>query len=418
MECDILVIGAGAAGLAAARTALAAGRHVQVLEARSRPGGRALTDAALGVPFDLGATWLHDAARNPLADLARGMGIALADSDAARQEASFLGGRRATAAEVAAYDAAWDAFGRAIAARAAAPGPDIPAAAAAPRGGPWDATVAAWQGEVIAAWPLAAMSLRDFAANLLGGANLLPEGGVGALLARLAAGLPVAYGAPVLRLAWGGRMAVAEGPFGTLRARAVICTIPTALLAGAGLSFDPPLPLPVAQAAHDLPLGAAIKVGLRAVGEDRLGLPPHAATDRQVAEGEALVPITFWPQGQPVASAWIGGPLAAEVEREGPAAAEALVRAEIAERLGTAAPTAFRPGALVSAWRSDPWSRGVYSHARIGAAGARAALAAPLAGGRLCMAGEACDTAGLAGTLGGAWASGAAAAGPAIAASA
>lgn len=417
-DTDILVIGAGAAGIAAARAARAAGQRVRVLEARPRLGGRALTDGALGVPFDLGATWLHDAARNPLVPLARQLGVTLMDSDAARQEVSFVQGRRASPAEMAAYDAAWDAFEPAIRACAAAPGPDIAAAAAVPRGGPWDATIAAWQGEVIAAWSLSAMSLRDFAANLLGGANLLPAGGLGALLARLGEGLPVTLSSPVTRLAWGNREAVAEGPFGTLRARAVICTLPTSLLAGGAIQFDPPLPPELQQAAHDLPLGAAIKVALRALGEDRLGLPHHASTDRQVWGEEALVPITFWPQGQPIASAWIGGPLAAELEREGPAAAESLVRAEIAARLGSEAPRAFCPGALASGWRSDHWSRGVYSHARIGAAGARAVLAAPLAGGRLCFAGEACHAEGLAGTVGGAWLSGEAAAVQAIAATA
>jgi monoamine oxidase len=136
-----------------------------------------------------------------------------------------------------------------------------------------------------------------------------------------------------------------------------------------------------------------------------------------VAPGEDLIPITFWPQGQPVASAWIGGPLALDVAREGPGAAEALVRQEIALRLGSAAPAAFRPGALVSDWIADPWTRGAYSHARIGAAGARAVLAAPLAGGRLCFAGEACHPS-LAGTVGGAWISGAQAAAIALAATA
>jgi len=415
MHCDILIIGAGAAGIAAARTALAAGRSVRILEARHCAGGRAWTDTSLGVPFDLGATWLHDAARNPLTDLAREHGVQLHDSDTARREITFADGRRATAGEVAAYDAAWTAFEQAIAARAAGHDPDIPAAEAAPQGGPWDATVAAWQGRVIAAWPLEAMSLRDFHANLLGGANLLPAGGLGALLTRLAAPLPVTLGAPVTRLRWGGRHAVAEGPFGSVTAKAVVCTVPTSLLAGNTLRFDPPLPLAVQVAAHDLPLGAAIKVGLRAAGDDRLGLPDHASTDRRIADGEDLIPITFWPLGQPLASAWIGGPLAAQLEREGPAAAEALVRTEIAARLGARAPGAFRPGALVSAWRSDPWSRGVYSHARVGAAGARAILAAPLADGRLCLAGEACHD-GLAGTVGGAWLSGVAAARHALAA--
>jgi monoamine oxidase len=411
---DLLVIGGGAAGIAAAHAAVAAGRSVRVLEARGRVGGRALTDHSLGVPFDLGATWLHAADRNPLVPLAPTVGVALVDSDALRNEITFIGTRRITPEEDAEYDAAWRGFEAAIEARAARD-PDIAASEAAPRGGPWDATIAAWQGDVIAAWPLSAQSLQDFAANLLDGGNRLPEGGLGALIARLADGLPVTTGAPVATLRWGGKEAVADGPFGTLRARAVVCTLPTALLAAATIRFDPPLPPQVLQAAHDLPLGHAVKVGLCAAGEDRLGLPDHASTDRRVAEGELLLPITFWPRGNPIAHGWIGGPRAAEVEREGPAAAEALVREEIAARLGAEAPRAFRPGALVSAWGTDPLSRGVYSHARIGAAGARAALAAPLAGGRLCFAGEACHPT-LAGTVGGAWLSGEAAARRALAA--
>jgi monoamine oxidase len=413
MDCDILVIGAGAAGIAAARTALAAGRRVRVLEARPRPGGRAVTSHALGVPFDLGATWLHAAETNPLAPEARALGIPLHDSDALRNEVTFIGTRRITPAEDRAYDAAWRAFEAAIAARAAAPGPDVPAAEAAPRGGPWDATVATWQGEVIAAAPLSAISLRDFAATLLSGGNLLPEGGLGALLARLAEGLPIAFDARVERLAWSGQAVAAEGGFGRITAGAVICTLPTPLIAGEALRFDPPLPPALRDAAAALPLGHAIKVGLRAAGDDRLGLPDNSSTDRMVAPGERLIPVSFWPRGMPIASAWIGGPLALEVARDGPGAAEALVRAEIAARLGSAAPAAFRPGALVSAWSTDPLAQGAYSHARVGAAAGRGVLAAPLAGGRLCFAGEACHPT-LAGTVGGAWLSGLAAAGHAL----
>ena len=194
----------------------------------------------------------------------------------------------------------------------------------------------------------------------------------------------------------------------------MVCTLPTSLLAAGAIRFDPPLPASTIQAAHDLPLGHAIKVGLRAAREDRLGLPDNASTDRQVAPGELLVPISFWPRGKPIAQGWIGGASVPGIEREGPAAAEALVRAEIAARLGSDAPRAFRPGALVSAWGADPLSLGVYTHARIGAAGARAVLAAPLADGRLAFAGEACHPA-LAGTVGGAWLSGEAAARAALA---
>jgi monoamine oxidase len=412
---DLLVIGAGVAGIAAARCAIAAGATVQVLEARGRIGGRVLTDHSLGAPFDLGARWLHNAEDNPLARFAGACGVPLADSDALRQERTWIGRRPATAAETAEYDAAFAAFEAALAARAARGGPDISAAEAAPSGGAWDASIASWLGDIICAAPLSAMSLADYQANLLTGRNLLPQGGMGALVARAAEGLPIATGAVVARLRWGGGSAVAEGAFGTLRARAVVCTLPAGLLAAGTIRFDPALPPEVLQAAADLPLGSVLKIGLRAAGADRLGIAPHTSIDRQVAPGEDLVTMGFWPFGHDHVTAHVGGATARALEAAGPAAAEAFLRDEIALRFGHDAPRAFRPGALTSAWLGDPFARGVYSHARVGRAQARRLLATPLAGGRLCFAGEACHPT-VSGTVGGAWLTGEAAARAALAA--
>ncbi len=410
---DILVIGAGAAGIAAARAIQAAGRSVAVLEARPRPGGRAWTNTeTLGAPYDLGATWLHCADENPLVGLAARQGVTLIDSDAVRREHTRIGRRAVTARQDAAYLAAWAAMEARI--EAAAAGPDVSLAAGAGFAGPWGPTMAQWQGDIISAAPVARISLRDFHANALVGGNRLPEHGLGAFIVALAAGLPIRLAAPVTRLAWGGSHAVAEGPFGTIRARAVIATLPTSLLAADALRFDPPLPPEVMQAAHDLPLGTVAKAGFRVVGEDRLGLAPFTSCDRRVTADESLVAMSFWAFGRPILSCHVGGDAAAGLEREGDAAVEAFIRGEIAVRFGVKAARLFRPGALVSSWLRDPWSRGVYSYARIGCAGARAILATPLAEGRLCLAGEACDI-GQAGTVGGAWRSGEAAAKAALA---
>ena len=410
---DLLVIGAGAAGIAAARTARALGRSCLVLEARSRVGGRAVTDTAtLGAPFDLGASWLHAAERNPLVALAQGLGVELVDSDAERQDRTFVGGRPATPGELRAYDAAWRAFDAAVEARAGAGGPDVAVADAAPRGGPWDATVAHWQGPVIAAAELEAMSLHDFAANALHGANLLPRPGMGVLVERLAEGLPVRLSAPVRRLRWGGPGVEAEGPFGTVRARAAVATLPTPLLLE-GMRFDPPLPAAVREAAHGLPLGLLSKVGLRATGPDRFGLPAFAGLDQQVAPGEAMLTTICWPFGHDHVIGFVGGATAWTLEAEGPAALVAFAMDELAARLGNR----VRQGldartALVTRWGADPWSRGAYSHARVGAAGARAVLSRPL--GPLHLAGEACHPT-LSGTVAGAWESGETAARAALA---
>ena len=80
-EADIVVIGAGAAGIAAARRIVAAGRKVIVIDAAPQLGGRCLTDLnTFDVPFDRGAAWLHNPESNALVKLARGAGLDVASA--------------------------------------------------------------------------------------------------------------------------------------------------------------------------------------------------------------------------------------------------------------------------------------------------------------------------------------------------
>ncbi len=402
---DVLILGAGAAGIAAARECAALGLTCAVLEARARVGGRAHTDArSLGAPFDLGATWLHAAEANPLALLARALGLRTVNHDAVAARRRHLGHGWATAAEDAAFDAAYDAWLAALRAAHAAPDPAV--AAVAPRGGPWDSTIATWEGPTIAGAELRDLGLRDFLDNQLDPPNLLVEAGQGALLTALAEGLPVSLNSPVSRLSWDRGGARAEGPRGTLAARAAICTLPAGVLAGGGLRFDPALPPEIGEALHGLPMGTLAKIGLPAAGADRLDLPPFARLDRRVAEGEGRMTFVAWPFGRAHLEGFVGGDLGRTLEREGPAAMAAFAGDELARMYGGRGRAAIDPHrAVASAWVADPWSRGAYSYARPGAALARRVLAAPLAGGRLAFAGEHCHPT-LAGTLGGAWETG------------
>ena len=98
-ETDVVIIGAGLAGLGAAAAVRDGGKRAVVLEASNRVGGRAWTDhpAALGgVWFDMGAIWFHDAEHNPLVPIARAAGDTLLRSDEIRQERTFVGDRLAT----------------------------------------------------------------------------------------------------------------------------------------------------------------------------------------------------------------------------------------------------------------------------------------------------------------------------------
>ena len=75
---DVVIIGAGTSGLSAAKALKNNGYSVVVIEAESHVGGRCLTDHSLfGIPFDVGGSWLHSAAINPLARIAEQQGLGL-----------------------------------------------------------------------------------------------------------------------------------------------------------------------------------------------------------------------------------------------------------------------------------------------------------------------------------------------------
>src|SRR2546428_11578389 len=116
---DVIVIGAGAAGLVAARELAGAGLSVRVLEARDRVGGRAWTDReTLGVPIDRGGAWLHSAERNPWAPYARERGFTILDRPP--DWGQRIGRERLTDEQRASRAADWV---RAVGAIAAAAGP-------------------------------------------------------------------------------------------------------------------------------------------------------------------------------------------------------------------------------------------------------------------------------------------------------
>jgi monoamine oxidase len=208
-DVDVVVIGAGLAGLGAATALRAAGRSALVLEASGRIGGRAWTThpAELGgVWFDVGAVWLHNAETNPLVPIARAAGETLLRSAELRVERTFVGTREATAEEYADYAGAWQRFED----RAAAilrTRDDVPMAEVARSmpDDPWAVTVETWEGPIICVASADEFSLRDWLRNVLSGSNLVPDGGIGAFVARrLGDGLDIRLSTPVTRVSWGG----------------------------------------------------------------------------------------------------------------------------------------------------------------------------------------------------------------------
>lgn len=413
-ETDIVIIGAGVAGLGAAAACRDAGRRAVVLEASGRVGGRAWTDypAALGgVWFDMGAVWFHDAEHNPLVPIARQAGDTLLRSDEIRQERTFIGDRFASEAELAAYGEAWPRY-EAAADRALADGGDVSLAEVTRRlpDDPWVATLEAWEGPVICAVDADRFSTRDWRRNALGGSNLVADGGIGAFVERrLAPGLDIRLHAPVTAVRWGGAggAVTVETAGGPVSARACIVTVSTGVLASGTLAFDPPLPARITDAVRALPMGLAMKVALRASGPDRLDLPLHCSVDRILErQGEPLMPFQCWPFGRDYVQGWIGGSVAWDLARAGDAAAVDFALSYLRRAFGGRVDRLFAGGAsLVTHWEADPWVRGAYCYAIPGSAMARDTLAEPVADGHLMFAGEACHV-GFAGTVAGAWISG------------
>src|SRR4030088_2963383 len=203
-EADIVVIGAGAAGIAAARRIMAANRKVIVLEATGQVGGRCLTDTTtFDVPFDRGARWIHNPDSNPMIRLARGAGLDVVPAPLGQK--IRIGRRNARAGEVEELLATLVRANRAIddASRGRA---DVSCASALPKDlGDWAATVEFLLGANATGKDLKELSAIDKIRAQDRSAALACRQGLGTLIAKLGDGVPVSLATPATRIAWSGR---------------------------------------------------------------------------------------------------------------------------------------------------------------------------------------------------------------------
>ncbi|MFL5109360.1 MAG: flavin monoamine oxidase family protein [Microvirga sp.] len=391
-DVDVAIVGAGAAGLAAAKELRKAGRSFVVLEARSRIGGRAYTDDTLGIPFDAGAQYIHWAERNPWKKIADELRVPLEEDAAGGIPVVFANAVRMPDDERARRRSAFSRISQALEAGVSA---DRSFADAVKGASPEIVGAAGGITQFALGEDPERVSIADYD-QLWAGDDYVIPGGYGALVTRWGADVPVRLSTPVSAIRWGGRGVVLETAAGSLVAGAAIVTVPIGVLKAGGIRFTPELPAPLQDALDGLGMGAYTKLALKI---DRARVEPLETADYiELVDGNA-VSFEFWPFGRDLCLVMLGGDGARRLCEAGEGAAIDFATARLAGMVGGHIRQAIGGGRL-AAWWTDPYARGSYSVARPGRVAARQALRQPV-GGKVFLAGEA-SAGGGAMTVGGA----------------
>lgn len=382
-EPDVVVIGAGAAGIAAAKQLQAAGRQAIVLEARNRLGGRTFTDSSLGPAYDAGAMFIHWAERNPWTEIARDLGVATPNESWGGGFQLFQSGKPMPAGDRARRRGAFGEIDRRLE-TADLQSRDLSVAELLSDLGPDLAPVASSGLLLSIGEESARISARDYQ-RLWSGEDYVVPSGYGNLVARYGAGLDIRLNQLVTAIDWSGSRVAITTASGTLRARACIVTVPVGVLKAGGIRFTPELPARTRDALAGIGMGALTKIALKVEGE-RFGIAPGTTYFEAGAAGR-LISFELFPDDRDLVIGYCGGDFARDLSSAGPGAA----REQVVDLLAAMIGSEFRKAAgqvSFPAWWTDPFSHGSYSVCLPGHANARDALAEPI-GGKLWLAGEA-----------------------------
>jgi monoamine oxidase len=397
MAPRVLVLGAGMAGLGAARKLAKGGAEVTVIEARDRIGGRTHTSQLWpDLPVDMGASWIHGTKGNPVTRLAQKVGLRITPTTYDRSVTFDDKGQ-----PVDFNRAAKRALKLVDRARAAVDDRDIDVSleAAVTAHPDWQALTPADQAiyrlaintriehEYSGDWTRLSAWHFDDGVDFPGDEAVVTPG-FGPILAHLAQGLDIRLGEPVTAIAPSAKGVTVTTAKGRHQADCAIITLPLGVLQSGAVRFAEPLDPRRQRAIDGLGMGLLNKCVLRF---DRVFWPEEADWIDYLSPAQTL--WADWTSylratGQPLLAGFNAAQTAEDIEALDARASTALAMEALRAMFGTSVPDPL--GHQVSRWRQDPFACGAYSFIAVGTSKKdRAALFGADWDGRLNFAGEA-----------------------------
>lgn len=370
-KTEVLVLGAGISGLAAARTLMDDDWDVIVLEARERVGGRIWTDTTLGVPLDMGASWIHGESGNPITKLAKQFGVKTTPTDDENGIVFKADGSEMSDAEWAKLETLFEEVYAEVEAMQEDTDDDMPLQTA------FDTALAEFD---LSADQLRQLNYYAYLATALeygadpkdlslwewdqdeefGGNEVIFPGGYNQITNGLAQGLDIRLGIEVKSIRYGSDGVEVETSAGVFMAEKAVVTFPLGVLKQGVIKFEPPLPSSKRDAISRLGMGLLSKVYLKF---------PEAFWDEDVETisyigdrlGEWCDWLSFAPFiGEPILMAFHGGDKGVALEKLSDAEISAGAMKALRAMFGDDIPEPV--GMLVSRWSRDPYSFGAYSY--------------------------------------------------------
>lgn len=385
IETDVAVVGAGAAGLAAARELKAAGVNHVVLEAKPEIGGRTFCDqTTFGFPYDIGGFWLYDDNDNLFIEAARELGFDIDDTAFPWPDMPMiLGDVWETSSQLEERLAHNEAAMAALAGFARS-GPDRTVAEVIQTDSPWLPVLASWMG-MLKGRRIETVSAADSANRPGGFAFRQVREGMGNLICDWADTENVHVNTPVRAIDWSATGVALDTGRETVTAKTAILTASVGVLASDTIHYARPLPARVREALDCLPMGTVNRIAVQFDG-DVFGeaCPPmfgrFVSPDRYIYVMTRLV-------GENVALGYVGNDLALALEDQPDDVAVDLLCDALDFAIGHDVRSRIK-AVLCTRWHADPWTLGAYAEALPGGSWARRALHEPW-DNRVFVAGEA-----------------------------